>query len=183
MSEHLVEFELGETIDRYRISRIVVGVAWLATVIFGLIWVALMIMAVGMSLQGDVDFWGILAGGLPITLLFGASVYGTFRVQRTLMHVCENGFEYREGRVHVIVPYGDISSADLIVEHRWRHSKHGRRMVEIRWIRVRLEDEARSEIRIQPLLLADHKRFVRWQSLLSRRSRVGGSLREENEQE
>jgi hypothetical protein len=161
-------FELGEVIDEYRISRIVVGFAWMATIIFGLIWIALMAMAVGMTLQGDADFGGILLGGLPITLLFCASVYATFRLQRTLVRMHDEGFVYREGKRYYEVPYSQISSADVITERRWRYVNGRRVMVDIHWLRVRLNDEARTEIRVEPMLLRDQRRLGRWAGLMCR---------------
>lgn len=169
MSDANQEFDLGPLIDEYRISRIVLVVAWAATVIFGLMWVFVMTIGVGLSLQGEVDFVGILCGGGPITLLFCAAVYATFRLQRSLVRMHEEGFIYREGKQYHAARYSQISSADVITERK-RRRRPGRAddYITIHWLRVRLNDDARTEIRVQPLLLHDPKRLNRWRSLMQK---------------
>lgn len=163
------DFEFGELIDEYRISRIVLLVAWIATSLFGLMWVLVMTIGVGLSLKGEVDFVGILFGGGPITLLFCGAVYATFRLQRSLVRMHAEGFIYREGKQYHEARYSQISSADVITERkRRRRPDRADHYITIHWLRVRLNDDARTEIRVQPLLLRDPKRLNRWRSLMQR---------------
>ncbi len=166
MLEQPIESDCGEIIDEYRINRIVVVVAWIATVIFGLIWVFMMVIGGGISLQGEGDFFGILCGGLPITVLFGASVYATFRIQRSLVRIGEEGFVYREGKQYHAARYSQVSSAEVISEQRRRRRLEGDQYITIHWLRVRLNDDARTEIRIQPLLMHDRERLSRWREFM-----------------
>ncbi len=163
MPEQRTDPELGRVLDEYRISRIVVFVAWAATVVFGLVWVLFVALAVGYALQGQLTIGGVLAGTVPITLVFCAALYCTFRVQRTLMRCHEHGFVYREGRHYLVVRYADVAEADLISKSR---PGRGEMIVVVHSLRVRLNDAARTEFHIQPLLFQDAQRMLKWRSLM-----------------
>jgi hypothetical protein len=157
------EFDLGRVLDEYRISRFVVFVAWTAMVIFGLVWVLFIGLAVGSILQGNAQVGGVLAGTVPISLIFCAAVYCTIRVQRTLMRCHEHGFVYCEGRQYRLVRYADIADADLISTTR---PGQGEMTIIVHSLRVRLNDAARTELHIQPLLFQDAQRILKWRSLM-----------------